>query len=621
VTMTRNASAASVHQMLWMSAQQNLTGYPGFGPVASSLPEGEFTPWLLALRARLNAADRDPAVPGGDGDDFAYFRVRVGERTHAVVVRKRSVPDDLGRPRSSRAHVLIGPPDDNGDPDGIDVEVALGLTACAWKDWLGVDGARLRPLPMQIVRSAGLAEVAAVRARAHLWRDARPFADLLLQVLAAPQAVSHSSPLAASRDALYRGSPVTLICGLVDVLGQAIDVPWTFATRERDSRELSDVVWLVFTQSAADHPRPSPADPWMASFAGHLATRYREGGKTAVRQFVPDGPIRSADDAVAWAHSQQLAPGVPQDTATLLRHVLAGEATEAERGYLDSADAHAELRRAAGAMSAADIVSLLGLLTPRDAEQAAALVLEEALTRWWAEDTESPLTDAVSQAAADTPASIRRTLLKVSADKVDALRAEPRDPSQPVWRQLVIRTATFDRLAGSGTAAAAAQQIPPDVLLEFICALPRDRSAAICAAAQMAWSALQHKTLDQAQRARIGQVVRAADLRPESLAVCVDVLAGGDGGKPGPGVRLAERIVIYEQILLTSPVTSWVFLGRRKKLLRQLVRRPGELDSALILAVWQRPELRRGARRQLAHELALRYLPDVRAASNRGQQK
>jgi hypothetical protein len=601
--------------MLWRSSQHNLRGYAGFGPVASSLPEPELERWWMTLRARLNAAGRDPASPkAAPADDFGFLQMRVGDHDHAVVVRKRSVPDDLGRPYSTRAHVLIGPA---GAVHGISLEVALGLTAIDWEPWLGAAEAtaspRLRVLPLEAIRNAGLQTVHSVRATARSWPDPLPFANLLLQVLSAPRAASLAVPAASS--------PTSLICALFDVLGSAIEAPWTFATREAPGS--SDLAWLVFTQGADDYHRAAPSrDPWLVGFTALLARCYRDKGLSGVEPFISDTPIRSVDDAVAWARLQQFEPGVPRNGRVMLQHAWTGELTEAEREYVRSA-AEEELRDVISALPDAELAELLDTWhhvipdgrSAEGADRVASLVLAGAVARWSAGRGGGYLEGAVTRLAAKAPGDVQRALLTMLEAKVADLRsAEPADLGWPAWRHLTDEAADFDRLV-RGTTARAFGLLPPDVSLDFIGDVASSRRADQMAIARSAWDSARTRSPAGPERERMRQVLRRAEFS-SNLPACADVLAGGDG-QPSPPLRLADRTRVYEDILLKSPATSWAFLEDRAKLLRALVRRPGHLDNALILAVYQGAGLPRRTRGRLTLELAQRYLPDLSRFASR----
>ena len=632
-------SGPLVHQMLWRASERNLVGIAGFGPVASSLPEEVLEQWWMALRAKLNAAPPETREAGRAGDDFSYLVLRVGDREHAVVVRKRPVEDDLGRAGSSRAHVLIGPPHDISPP------VALGLTAYDWQGWLGAGGALpegggsggalaipgqaadtgyggsdaavgawLPPLALSEVRVAGLKAYNRVRdIRDRSWPQ-EVFADLLLRTLCAPELASRAAPAGPET--------LSLLCALYDVLGDTVDGPWTFATREPPGHR--ETAWLVFA-TGGPIPQPSPAaqNPWLDGFARALAQLYCDKGMGGVERYISAAKkVRSGAEAIEWAHACSSRPGVLRDDLALLRHAMAGKLTDSERAYLREPAAEAEVRASVSKLRAEQFATLLDGWAPavmaanpaaREEYNIAVLVLNTALA-----SADRTVLNAVTRLAQRSRDTVYSVLVGGFAETVDRMALHDRGrrarPDWAAWRRLAAHAADFDALVDRGTTRSAFMRMPAYALLAYIAHVVVNRAAGQYPAARIAWEAVVRRRQDSDDRALVREVLVEQRLL-EHLDRCVHMLSEEDL-RADERLKISARFLVYRQMLLNPSIGS-TLMRRRARLLRRLLADSPGRDDAFVVAVYEQQRLPGRVRAALSRILAGRYRDYLISSPNR----
>lgn len=678
MTPAKPQSGPLVHQMLWHASDRTLTGIAGFGPVASSLPEDELEQWWMALRAKLNAAPPDlrgtnstalsPTYPdyqpseyvhsgarhaAAPCDDFSYLLLRVGDREHAVVVRKRPVADDLGRAGSSRAHVLIGPPPRDGVSAGISPDVALGLTACDWEGWLsaghastgtGTDtqmptapdvdpsisgpdaiiSSRLRPLALQEVRVKGRAAYDRVRGEPHDrgWPQAI-FTDLLLRVLSAPELPSRLAPAGPNT--------LSLLCVLYEVLGDVVEGLWTFATREPPGQR--EAAWLVFT-TGGPVPQPSPTarDEWLAGFAEALARLYGDEGMHGIERYLGVGKqIRTGADAVGWAHACSTRPGVLRDDVALLRHAMAGNLTGAERSYLHGQNTEPEVQAIVAGLTADQLASLLDKWSPTvtkanpaaaEAYFVATLVLRTALARAGGPAGSNALLNALNALARRMRDPVQELLLGGFAQdvarlaKLDGRRDEP---DWKAWHELALQAASFDAVLERATETAFSL-MPAHALLAYISSVVVNRAGRQYQAARSAWKAIVRRQQGSGGAPALVRHVLLKHGLLKHLHTFADVLST-------PNLQSDERdqvrvrLLAYREMLRNQAIGG-VLLRRNAALLRKLLDDSPGWDDALLLAIYEcqreNHRLPRKVRGRLREDLARCYLDFVLNPRNRG---
>ncbi|NUP52209.1 MAG: hypothetical protein HOW97_33530 [Catenulispora sp.] len=395
-----------VHVMVWESSPADLRGVAGFGPVASSLPRQELIAWSMALRGLLDGAPADPG--GGAVDGLLFIHLRVGPRLYAVIARTRPGYDDLGRGGGSRAQVLIGPVAEAGLP-GLDCPTALGLSAL---DWSGRDfrvpsqdaPGQLQPLKLDWVRELGQEGLPLLRQQRV---DPGRTAFLVLRILAACGA----APVVAA------ATPGTVaeICAAWDIVGPAIQAPWTFYSRAASARGLD--AWLGFVLEQPPSLRTTEDDRvWLVPFVEELARRYGDYGSESVVAFRPSRVLKVHDDALAWAKALSLAPGVLRDDAALLEAIAGGKLGRAELEYVHRPQVLERLTAVIAELAPRRLAALVRLWSPQrlpDSQVVRVLrarILDEAMTQVRGGVSDDDLLEAVRLQARRYPDEVTHAL-------------------------------------------------------------------------------------------------------------------------------------------------------------------------------------------------------------------
>ncbi|MBV9448177.1 MAG: hypothetical protein JO345_20020 [Streptosporangiaceae bacterium] len=317
-----NQDLQVVDQIIISWSERTLTEGRGVGPTVSSIRSKEE---LAGWERRLLATDWAAAEVGSGVSRPALVYLQFGEE--AAVLRKKAVTDPRGRPGSTLAHALVGPVSVLG------ARVALGLHD--WNGWAEEDGDG--PDKLDALDSRELSRTAS-HGYATLDASAR---NLDPGLLAALFATLLSDP--GGRFSFYPAGEGALdpaaavLCGVLDMFGDATGQAWTFSTCEADEPAAANRPRLVFLSQAPGFSTRVPTGhrvrlgelAWCGQPADDAGKDVlREFGETLAETFAwspeaigrlrPRGRVTSTREAIAWARNAEFAPGVPADFGNVL---------------------------------------------------------------------------------------------------------------------------------------------------------------------------------------------------------------------------------------------------------------------------------------------------------------